>query len=130
MTRRPDIGVYVACAMSAPTKAQFMKNCRRANRAAWRLTKLGYLVFSPALGAFFEKDGGDLSWDKWLAFDESIISRLDIVYRLLPDPAGRTSSGAEREVRYAKRHGIPVVTSEMELRRVARSIRAARKVAA
>lgn len=76
--------VYLSCALSAPTWSQHVKNARRANRQAWQLMQRGYAVINPALSAFYERDGGDLSWDRWLRHDEAIIDRVDVVYRLLP----------------------------------------------
>ena len=50
------------------------------------------------------------------------VERCDIVFRV-PDPKGVVSRGAEAECRHARTPGIPVVTSEVELRRAVREVR-------
>lgn len=122
------IVVYLSSAMSAPTFAGFRKNCHRASRVAHELRAAGFAVHCAAENGLVVP-AQEMTWGQWLRHDEAILERCDLMYRLLPDPAGRVSAGAERETRFAKRHGIPVVYSLREAREFARAARAARRVA-
>lgn len=101
--------VYVAGPLSRPNPAL---NVRAAVFRAERLHQLGYTPYVPHLTHFWEMITGGKSWDEWLEFDERWLLKCDVVYRMPGD-----SPGADREVAFAREHGIPVVYSVEELDR-------------
>lgn len=97
-------------------------NVRAAVMAGNRLMRAGHDVIIPHLFVYVEmmdpvSDERTTSYDEWLARDLRLLKRCDCVLRL---PG--TSPGADREVTYAREHGIPVYFDEHELRRVSRPI--------
>lgn len=83
-----------------------------AVQAAERLRKQGYIPVVPQLSALWAMIGTSATYEEWLAYDFALIDRCDCVLRL---PGA--SSGADREVEYAKEHEIPVFYFESEFLR-------------
>ena len=95
--------VYVAGPLS---HGNVVDNVRRAVLESDILLSHGYTPYCPHLTHYWAMIAGDRSWDEWLSFDELWLARCDVVLRLPGD-----SPGAEREVAFARNHGIPVVYS-------------------
>jgi len=98
--------VYIA---GPYTKGDVAMNVREAIMYAKKLLENGFIPFVPHLSHFwdmiFPKDH-----DEWLEYDLQILSRCDIVLRI----PGK-SSGAKREIKEAKKLGIPVYDDLQEL---------------
>lgn len=86
-----------------------MQNARKAIDAADELMRLGYAVICPNLNDFWQLVYQH-EYEEWLAMDFEYVRRCDAVLRLPGD-----SSGADREVAFAKGAGIPVYYSVEEL---------------
>ena len=65
-----------------------------------------YSIFNPMLSMAMMANN-ELTWEQWLANDESFIEVCDMVLRLPGE-----SIGADREVKFAESIGIPVVGPE------------------
>lgn len=80
-------------------------NCYRGIKAGNILMNLGFAPFVPQLSAFQEMVDGERAptYDNWLSYDMEWIRSCDALYRL-----DGKSKGASREVRFAKKLGIPV----------------------
>ncbi len=99
--------VYVAGPIS--TGGDYIGNIRRGIQAGEELRKIGFVPFVPHLSAWWELVV-PLTWNDWLEYDEEIIRRCDALLRLPGE-----SRGADREVAFAAKHGIPVFHSAEKL---------------
>lgn len=97
--RKPMI--YVAGPIS--TGGDILGNTRRGIQVGEQIRRGGFVPFIPHLSVYQEILTGTVSWEEWLTYDEEIILRCDGVFRM-----EGASKGADREVEFAKRHGIPV----------------------
>lgn len=100
--------IYVAHPMG---KSEVMPaNCERAIAFADKVYALGAVPFIPALTVgwhqLFPKD-----YEAWMALDFAIIARSDALVRVPGE-----SPGADREVAFAKQHGVPVLLTLDEVR--------------
>jgi hypothetical protein len=87
------------------TKGDRNENFAQAAKAQIELMQAGFSTYNPMLSmANFASE--DCDWETWLECDEAWVAVSDFVLRL-PGP----SLGAERELAFARRHGIPVVLS-------------------
>lgn len=93
--------VYIA---SPYTKGDNFVNTQRQITTAIELLKQpGIVPFCPLLNSVFVNMQHEFSYDKWLEVDFTYLSKCDYLLRLSGE-----SSGADKEVAYAKEHGIPV----------------------
>lgn len=93
--------VYIA---SPYTKGDNFVNTQRQITTAIELLKhSGIVPFCPLLNSVFVNMQHEFSYDKWLEVDFTYLSKCDYLLRLSGE-----SSGADKEVAYAKEHGIPV----------------------
>lgn len=101
--------VYIACPI---TKGNLIANCRNATLAWNSLVGLGYAPFNPAANDFavFMASGVPPSYEDFMETDAAWLKSSDAVLRIPGE-----SAGAEREIRQAKRHGIPVFYSLSDL---------------
>lgn len=99
MLKRPM--VYVAGPIA--TGGDIPGNAHKGIREGEELRRKGYAVFVPHLSVLTEMVCGSVPWESWLEYDEEIIMRCDAVYRMKGE-----SRGADREVKFAINHGIPV----------------------
>jgi len=98
--------VYIA----APyTKGDIAQNVRRALECADILFAKGYIPYVPHLNAFWHFLSPK-SWDDWMKIDLAILERCDAVFRLDGE-----SLGANKEVRFADKIGLPIFYSIEEL---------------
>jgi hypothetical protein len=92
--------VYISGPIS---KGDRNENFAQAAKAQIALMQAGYTTYNPMLSmANFASDECD--WETWLECDEAWVAVSDFVLRL---PGA--SLGAERELAFARRYGIPVV---------------------
>lgn len=98
--------VYVAGPISRGAMDQ---NCREGILLAERLRAAGLAPFSPHLSILWNMIA-PVSYEDWMALDFAWIDRCDALLRMPGE-----SPGADREVAYAKDHGIPVFYTEAEL---------------
>lgn len=112
---KPRKIVYVSGAISAPSGVQRGRNIRRLQRCGIELARAGYAPIVPGADLLVKNGHKSVPRLRWLDVDLSLILRCDAVFRLLPDPAGLVSKGAEREVAFARKHGIPVVSDIYDL---------------
>jgi hypothetical protein len=101
--------VYVAGPYSAPTPEEVQANVDRAIDAGNRLMDAGFRVRVPHL-SHYQHARKPRPYRTWMEIDFADLSECDVLLRL---PG--TSSGADEEVEVARRHGIPVYTSEERL---------------
>ena len=91
--------VYVAGPMS---KGWFGDHMRAAINAADALRNHGYAAFVPQLCFFWDLMGEGWTYEEWMEFDRVWLLQCDALLRLPGE-----SSGADREVAWAKEAGIP-----------------------
>lgn len=99
--------VYVAGPI---TKGSPFQNVHRAILVADNLFEHGFFPFIPHLTALWGMIAGDKSFEAWLAYDEGWLARCDCLLRIDGE-----SLGADREIAFAKEHGIPVFYSLSDL---------------
>jgi len=121
--REYPVRVYVAGPITGDGSGRDMKrNVDIAVRKGRDLIGQGYAPYVPHLDYYFpDRDEID-NWELWLRMDLAWVRVSDVVLRL---PG--VSRGADREVRAAHRWGIPVVTTDEELREVAKAVLRARR---
>lgn len=85
------------------------ENVRKQMDMFNQLFKNGYMPFAPLL-FHFQHSAHPLSYEEWMEIDFSWIDSCDIVLRLPGE-----SSGADREVVYAKSKNIPIVYNLIQL---------------
>lgn len=105
--------VYVYIAGPLTHGDQFI-NVRRAVNTAELLKKIGFTPFCPHLGQLWHLIQPH-TYEEWIEYDFSWLLKCDALYRI----QGK-SPGAEREVRFAEEHNIPVFTTFFELIKWAR----------
>lgn len=98
--------VYIA---SPYTKGDVAQNVRRQFEVADYLVKINFLPYPPLFSHFWHFLFPH-PHEFWMMIDLEMIRRCDILLRLSGE-----SSGADREVEFAKSIGIPVVYSIKEL---------------
>lgn len=101
------IRVYIASPYTIGNQAE---NVRRSMDAFYELVKLGYCPFSPLL-SHFQHMVHPLPYDKWLEIGMEWLGVCHCVLRLPGE-----SSGADIEVKTARKYGILIVESIEELR--------------
>ena len=94
--------VYIAGPLSTGDRYYNVHNAVEAGRA---LIKLGLAPLIPHL-THFADPSDELTWEAWLDVDEAWLVHADAVLHLQGE-----SKGADREVAFAKAHGIPVFES-------------------
>lgn len=99
--------VYIAGPM---TKGNYPSNVRNAILVADGLLEHGFVPYLPHLTALWGMVVGDKTFDQWLAYDEAWLLKCDCVLRIQGE-----SLGADREVEFAKKHGVPVFYNESDL---------------
>lgn len=99
--------VYIA---GPYTKGDVAINVRRALDAANELINHGFVPFIPHLTHFLHMSY-PRSYAYWLAYDKVFISLMHALLRLSGE-----SAGADSEVEYAKKIGIPVFYNVKDLR--------------
>ena len=94
--------VYVAGPISDGNPVE---NCQRAIQVGFQLMDLGYAPFVPHYSYFVDMDStiGKGRYEQWIAIDFSYIAVCHALLRL----SGK-SKGADREVAFAQKRGIPV----------------------
>jgi len=97
---------YISCPLTLGNRNH---NWFQAAEAQRLLMQAGYAVHNPAHALMFPAQN-QFTWHEWLAMDEVVISRCDLIV-LLPGE----SKGADREVAYARKRGIPVLTLDEAL---------------
>jgi len=92
-----------------PTTA--IENTHRMMGEAVRLIDDGYAVFNPLMAHFYTgRHGAHITYEQWMAQDLAFVPCCDVLLRL-----GGESAGADREVKVARDHNIPVVYSADEI---------------
>jgi nucleoside 2-deoxyribosyltransferase len=100
-TQEPRVPVFVF--VSGPlTKPCPKANAARALEAGSALRRAGYVPFIPHLSLAWEAQDPQ-HYETWMSWCFAWLSKCDAVVRLPGE-----SSGADREVGYAKRLGLPV----------------------
>ena len=98
--------IYIA----APyTEGDVIQNVRRALECADILFAKGYIPYCPLLNVFWHFLSPK-SWDDWMKIDLAILERCDAVFRL-----DGSSIGANKEVRFSDKIGLPIFYSIEEL---------------
>lgn len=101
--------VYVAGPLTKPVGHE-MPNVRRAIDAAQSLFKAGFAPFVPHLNNFWFLVYPENTYEEFIAWDKAWVLACDALLRL-----EGYSEGADREVAFARLHGIPVFTTVEEL---------------
>lgn len=99
--------VYIAGPL---TKGDVAINIRNATSVWKRLRLSGLITPICPHWSFLADIVGCVNYESWMDYDFDLIQRCDAILRIPGE-----SSGADREVAFAKRHRIPVFTSETEL---------------
>lgn len=100
--------IYVAHPMGKSDVLE--ENCARAIVFADKVYDLGAVPFIPALTVAWHRLAPK-HYEEWMALDFAIIARCDALVRVPGE-----SPGADREVAFAKQHGVPVLMSLAEVR--------------
>jgi hypothetical protein len=106
------IKVYIAGPLTGGPHAPWPAGRREHNvnvacALAAELIDLGFQPFAPHLSHYIDRlSPVPISYETWMAQDFEWLSLCDCLYRLPGD-----SPGADREVDYAREHGIPVFES-------------------
>jgi len=98
--------VYVASPYSNGDK---LENVKQSIEVAEELIKLGYVPYLPLLSHFWDELIHH-DYQFWMDYDKKWLSRCAALLRI-----GGISSGADKEVEYAKMSGIPIFYSIEEL---------------
>lgn len=104
--------VYIA----GPYSSAPMPNTRKAILAADRVLDAGYVPVVPHLTAFWDVISPK-PYETWLEIDIEQLRRCDALLRIPGE-----SSGADREVEFAKEHGIPVFVGLLDFLRRRREV--------
>jgi len=100
--------IYIA---SSYSKGDGFVNTQRQIDCANKLIDMGYIPFSPLLMSVYLHAQIERDWQTWMDIDYSWVERCDGLIRLEGE-----SKGADAEVEYAKKLGIPVFHSLEEIR--------------
>jgi len=107
--------IYIAAPYDAPDEEGKQANVDRVTLAAVRLAQRGFLVFAPHLSHYIalraEKINETIPRDYWLNWGLRWLELCDAMVVL------DLSEGVKWEIRFAKRHHIPVYFSLQELYR-------------
>lgn len=106
------IRVYVA----GPYTADPETCTRAAIEVGDRLLDLGFAPFVPHLSHYWNTQHTEHEYEAWMRLDLAWVETADVLLRIPGE-----SPGADREVKHARVHGIPVVTSVEDLLAWARS---------
>ena len=99
--------IYIAGPM---TKGNMSTNILVAISAADELMAADEVPFVPHISFFWAMCNGDRwSYEKWLEYDHYWVTTAKAIIRLPGE-----SSGGDQEVRWARRHGVPVYNSVQE----------------
>lgn len=100
------------CYVAGPyAKPDPVENTHKAVQAAERLEASGIITpFIPHLSLLWHAIAPHTDPEHWYSIDLAYLSKCDILLRLPGE-----SSGADKEVVYAEKHGILVFTDESEL---------------
>lgn len=101
--------VYVAGPL---THGDHDLNIKNALEAASKLFAVGFMPYCPHLSAFWHEQF-PMEYEEWMRLDAAWLERCDALVRL---PG--FSPGADREVEYATKLGIPVYLSLDDLLKV------------
>lgn len=102
--------IYVAGPISS--SGEFTNNIRNGVIMGEKLRKAGLVPFIPHLSALSEIVCGASPWGEWLSYDEEIIRRCDALFRMSGE-----STGADREVIFARKLGLPIFYNLDEVRK-------------
>ena len=101
--------VYVA----GPYSSDPENNTQEAIRIGHILMDMGFSPFIPHLTHYMELQRSR-PYEEWLAMDNEFVIKCDCLLRIPGE-----SSGADKEVELAKKHGIPVLYDIEELKEAA-----------
>lgn len=104
---KKSLKVYIAGPYSRPDPDN---NVWEAIHAGDRVRALGHIPFIPHLSHFWEKQKHH-EYEFWMEYDMEWLKVCDCVLRLPGE-----SSGADREVKWAQEHGLPILYSVEELK--------------
>ena len=95
---------YLAGALTHDKRNVF-NYVRKAGKKYVKLAKAGFVPYSPHFAILADISCGGLDYEDWLLLDFRWIDRCDALVRI-----EGPSSGADREVEYAKSKNIPTYT--------------------
>lgn len=101
--------VYIAGKITDVDPAQVAINIAVAARYTLLLWRQGYNVYCPHLATDFPGNS-EFSWERYLRLDTEILKKVCVAVFMIPEN-WRTSKGARREHRLAKRLGKPIFYS-------------------
>ena len=101
--------IYLACPYSDPDSEVRIQRFEAANRAAAKLMRAGYHVFSPISHTHPIALAGDLpkGWDFWESYDRAFLSMMDNLTVLAID-GWRESKGVRAEMQIAAELGLSI----------------------
>lgn len=104
--------VYLSGPITAKYGYSVEENVAAALKVYVECLKRGIPVFCPHLSGAFPSAHSDVTYEMWMAYDFAVIDRCTHVCML---PRWGTSSGARRELEYARLIGRDVFLSPAEL---------------
>jgi len=103
--------IYIAGPYSAPTEEERLRNVKRAMEAALKVMERGHTPIVPHLSHYLHiLSGRKYNYDRWVIMGLEMLEGCDGILRL----KGK-SKGATREVRHARKLGIPVYYSVSQI---------------
>jgi hypothetical protein len=105
--------VYVAGKLNADAP-NYIKNCHTMIRHADKIRRLGFSVYIPCLDFLSGLVAGDYDYCDYFLNNLSWLKCADFMF-VCPD--SEASEGTQKEIEYAKTHGVMVVYSLHELLR-------------
>ena len=98
--------VYIGGAISADNAIDVMKNIHRMIYWGNKISKKGFAVFIPALDVLWQIQTGDVDYDRIFANSQPWLDVSDAVFLV---PGWENSPGTKKEIKRAKKKGVPVI---------------------
>lgn len=104
---RRDIFLYLSGPITPKHGRSVENNVANALAIYWQCFRLGLPAFCPQATAIFPAAWSDVPYESWMEYDFCVIDRCTHVVLL---PHWEQSTGAVREVDYARQQGVRIIS--------------------